>query len=281
MKKGFFAIIILLAAIGLQAQTQPTVVQEVKLNNGKTIIVYSNGTWKENVFQKPNIEWVSIPAGTFTMGSPSSEVNRSNDETQRQVTLSAFKMSKYEVTFEQYDLFCEATGRRKPNDEGRGRGKRPVINVSWHDAVAFAEWMGCRLPTEAEWEYACRARTTTPFNTGNNLTTAQANYNGNYPYNNNAKGEYREKTMPVGSFAPNAWGLYDMHGNVWEWCSDWYDDYPTSAQTNPKGPASGSCRVYRGGCWYCLAIYCRSAYRDFSTPDYHDCFIGFRLVSPK
>ncbi|HOY39025.1 MAG TPA: formylglycine-generating enzyme family protein [Bacteroidales bacterium] len=230
---------------------------------------------------KPTIEWADIPAGTFTMGSPTSEVDREDDETQHQVTLSAFKMSKYEVTFEQYDLFCEATGRSKPDDEGWGRGNRPVINVSWDDATAFAEWMGCRLPTEAEWEYACRAGTTTPFNTGNNLTTAQANYNGNYPYNNNAKGKYRQKTMPVGSFAANAYGLYDMHGNVWEWCSDWYGDYSTSAQTNPKGASSGSDRVIRGGGWGDGAAYCWSAFRYGSTPDYRYYIFGFRLVSPK
>lgn len=227
------------------------------------------------------IEFVSIPAGTFTMGSPASEVGRSSNETQHQVTLSAFKMSKYEVTFEQYDLFCDATGRSKPNDEGWGRGNRPVINVSWDNATAFAEWMGCRLPTEAEWEYACRAGTTTPFSTGNNLTTSQANYNGNYPYNNNPKGEYREKTTLVGSFAPNKWGLYDMHGNVWEWCSDWYGDYSTSAQTNPKGASSGSHRVIRGGSWIINAPSCRAADRYGITPDYRSYNIGFRLVSPK
>lgn len=280
MKKGILTLIVLFATIGLWAQTQPSVVQEVKLNNGKTIIIYSNGTWKEKVFKKPTIEWISIPAGTFTMGSPESELNRYENEIQHKVTLSAFKMSKYAVTFEQYDLFCDATGRSKPSDKGWGRGKRPVINVSWHDAVAFADWMGCRLPTEAEWEYACRAGTTTPFNTGNNLTTSQANYDGNYPYNNHAKGEYRQKTMPVGSFSPNGWGLYDMHGNVWEWCSDWYGDYSTSAQTNPKGPSSGSLRVIRGGSWFNYAYYCRSAYRNYFTPASR-ADIGFRLVAPK
>lgn len=257
-----------------------TVIQDVKLNSGKTITIYSNGTWKEKVFKKPAIAWVSIPAGTFTMGSPASEVGRLSDETQHQVTLSAFKMSKYEVTFEQYDLFCEATGRSKPDDGGWGRGNRPVINVSWYDATAFAEWMGCRLPTEAEWEYAARGGTTTPFSTGNNLTTSQANYDGNYPYNNNAKGEYREKTLPVGSFAANAFGLFDMHGNVCEWCSDWYGYYSTSAQTNPKGASSGSFRVFRGGSWINFAYYCRAAYRTGITPDHRHSFIGFRLVSP-
>ena len=141
--------------------------------------------------------------------------------------------------------------------------------------------MGCRLPTEAEWEYACRAGTTTPFSTGNNLTTSQANYNGNYPYNNNLEGEYRQQTTPVGSFAANAYGLFDMHGNVWEWCSDWYGGYSTSAQTNPKGASSGSDRVRRGGGWGSFAYYCRAAYRYYDTPDYNDYNLGFRLVSPK
>lgn len=231
--------------------------------------------------EHPTIEWVSIPAGKFTMGSPESEVGRYSEEVQHTVTLSAFKMSKYEVTFEQYDIFCEATGREKPDDEGWGRGKRPVINVSWYDASAFADWMECRLPTEAEWEYACRAGTTTYFNTGICLSTDQANYNGNYPMDSCPKGEIRNQTLPVGSFAPNAWGLYNMHGNVGEWCSDRYGNYPKSEQTDPKGPSTDPYRVARGGSWRTLAKICRSANRGFGDPDISNDSFGFRLVSEK
>ena len=231
-----------------------------------------------------DIEWVSIPAGTFTMGSPESEVDRHNSETQHQVTLSAFKMSKNEITFAQYDLFCETTGRAKPIDEGWGRGEQPVINVTWYDATDFATWMGCRLPTEAEWEYACRAGSTGPFNIASYIRTDQVNYNGNYPYLNNAQGIldnyllYLEKTMPVGSYPANAWGLYDMHGNVWEWCSDWSGAYSSSAQTNPTGPSSGSYRVFRGGSWNFSAHACRSAYRLSNVPSLRGNAMGFRLV---
>ncbi len=228
---------------------------------------------------QPVIEWVEIPAGTFIMGSPTDEISRKSNETQHKVTLSGFKMSKYPVTFAQYDLFCEATGRAKPHDEGWGRHNRPVIHISWHDAVAFAEWMGCRLPTEAEWEYACRAGTTTPFNTGNNLTTNQANYNGNHPYNGNVKGEFLQQTQPVGSYDPNGWGLFDMHGNVWEWCSDRFGDYPEMPQTNPAGPESGTFHVFRGGGWRNYAQLCRSAFRYSYFPDTRHFNIGFRIVS--
>ena len=209
------------------------------------------------------IEWIDIPEGTFTMGSPKSESNRQDDEIQHQVSLSAFKMSKNEITFKQYDAFCDATGRKKPKDEGWGRGERPVINVSWKDATAFAKWMGCRLPTEAEWEYACRAGTAIPFNTGYSLSNI-----------NNSK----SKTMPVGSYSSNTWGLYDMHGNVLEWCSDRYGDYSSSAQTNPTGASSGSFRVLRGGSWNSNAQYCRSAYRAVALPSSRYNDLGFRLV---
>lgn len=278
-------------------------------------IIKSKATTTSSPSKKPVIEWTNIPAGTFTMGSPATEVSRETDETQHQVTLSAFKMSKYEITVGQFKAFVDETEYKTDADIGTGgvsgsaiwtgtkyefkkgvnwkcdvKGNlqpateynQPVIHVSWNDAVAFAEWLGCRIPTEAEWEYACRAGTTTPFNTGNNLTASQANYNGHYPYNNNAKGEWREKTMLVGSFSPNAWGLYDMHGNVWEWCSDWYGDYPTVAQTNPKGPSTGSFRVRRGGCWSSDSRDCRAADRLSGYPsDRRFTGVGFRLVSPE
>lgn len=219
------------------------------------------------------IEWIDIPEGKFSMGSSEWE-----NEAQHLVKLNAFKMTKYEVTFEQYDLFCEATGRIKPDDQGWGRGNMPVINVSWYDATAFAEWIGCRLPTDAEWEYACRAGTTTIFNTGNNLLTSDANYNGNHPYNNNAKGENRGRTLQVGSLSSNAWGLYDMHGNVWEWCNDWYHAYSTDKQTNPKGPETGVLRVVRGGGYTSRAQDCQCANRNPSSPGNKYVYIGFRLV---
>lgn len=225
------------------------------------------------------VEWVNIPAGTFLMGSPDSDINKKADEKQHEVTVSAFKMSKYEVTFEQYDKFCRATGREKPADEGWGRGKRPVINVSWDDAAAFAEWLGCRLPTEAEWEYAARGGTTTPFYTGEYLTSKQANFDENLPFDDSAKVECNNMTVPVGSYLPNDFGLYDMHGNVWEWCNDWYGEYPAEAVTNPQGAASGEGRVLRGGGWFRGSLACRSANRSRSvSPDVKNYRIGIRLV---
>ncbi|MCK9305338.1 MAG: formylglycine-generating enzyme family protein [Bacteroidales bacterium] len=251
MKKGFFLFFVSFVSITLFAQTRPV------------------------------IEWVSVPAGTFYMGAPAIRDETYKDAPRHQVTLSAFKMSKYEVTFSQYDKFCDATGRTKPNDQGWGRGNRPVIHITWDDAVAFAKWMGCRLPTEAEWEYACRAGTNTSFNTGGILTTAQANYNGTIPSKNIPAGEFRKRTLPVGSFQPNAWGLYDMHGNVREYCSDWYGAYATSAQTDPKGPSTGMYRVTRGGSWDWSATRCRSAHRSMDKPNLGGHCIGFRLVSIK
>jgi formylglycine-generating enzyme required for sulfatase activity len=242
---------------------------------------------------------VRINGGTFIMGSPASEPGRSDDEgPQRQVTVSGFYMGKYQVTQAEYQEVMGANPSKFKGDN------LPVENVSWYDAVEYCNrrsqkegltpaysgkgddvaWdrnaNGYRLPTEAEWEYACRAGTTTLFSTGDNISTSQANYDGRYPYNNNAKGEYRKKTTAVGSFEPNPWGLYDMHGNVWEWCWDWYGKYPSEAWIDPVGASSGSYRVSRGGGWIYFAQFVRSARRGNDDPSDRDYALGFRLVLP-
>jgi len=227
-----------------------------------------NAKAKNSSINKPDIEFVNIPGGTFMMGSPVTEQGRKDDEIQHKVTLSAFRMSKYSITFEQYDIFCDATGKPKPG--GSERGNLPVSRVTWNDAAAFAEWMGCRLPTEAEWEYAARANTTTPFYTGDSLTSDMAKFDGNSP-------------LPVGSFLPNAFGLYDMHGNIWQWTKDWYGEYNVNEKINPKGPEKGVNKIIRGGGWHNAAWECRSAYRGGAGlyPGTRGTGIGFRIVKDK
>ena len=228
---------------------------------------------------RPAIEFVDIPAGRFIMGSPADEKGRQDDEIPHEVTLSAFKMSKYPVTIAQYNQFCKATGRKKPWYGRHSQGDLPVSQVTWYDAQAFAQWMGCRLPTEAEFEYAARANTSTPFYTGDCITTEQANFNGKKPYGDCAKGSFRKKPLPVGSFPPNGFGLYDMHGNIWEWTNDWYGEYDPHDKVNPKGPETGTRKVDRGGGFYDPALKCRSAYRGGGTPpENKGSGISFRLV---
>jgi sulfatase modifying factor 1 len=228
---------------------------------------------------KPEIEFVDIPEGTFIMGSPVTEQGRQDDEIQHEVTLSAFKMSKYCVTVEQYNLFCESTGRKKPWYGPYGQANMPVSQVSWYDANAFAEWMDSRLPTEAEWEYAARANTTTPFYTDYCLSSEQANFNGTESYADCEKGTFRKEALPVGSFAPNAFGLYDMHGNIWEWTGDWYGEYNINEKMNPKGPETGERKVDRGGGFLDPAWRCRSACRGGGTPPGNrGTGISFRIV---
>ena len=262
------------------------------------------------------IVMVTIPAGTFIMGSPTSEANRESGETQHSVTLSGFKISKYLVTQEQYQavMGSNPSNFNSNPQSGETQGKRPVEEVSWYDAIVFcnrlsikegltpaysiggktdptawgrmpmytgdATWdaviivagsNGYRLPTEAQWEYACRAKTTTAYNTGNTISDNTGWYESNSG----------DKTHEVGKKPANAWGLHDMHGNVWEWCWDWYNDYSSGTQTDPMGGvSSGTYRVFRGGSCDNSAERMRSAYRRYTYPlgQYYD--VGFRLIRP-
>ncbi len=239
---------------------------------------------------------VTIPPGQFLMGAPASEEGSGDSERpQHEVRLDyAFALGKYAVTFEEWDAAIAAGAElEKPDDRGWGRGRRPVINVNWNDAQAYVSWLNAklglggradayRLPSEAEWEYACRAGTTTPFSFGETISTAQANYDGNFTYGAGKKGEYREKPTPVGSFPANAFGLHDMHGNVWEWCEDVCNDSYAESGRPDNGSAwltgYGSNRVNRGGSWGFTPQYLRSAYRGRDTPTNRLNYLGFRLA---
>lgn len=263
----------------------------------------------------PPEEFVLIQGGTFQMGSPEEEAWRSEDEVRHTVTVSDFYMSAYELTQAEYQ---EITGENPSSFSGEDL---PVENISWLDAVSYCNarseregltpaytvngtdvtWDrsadGYRLPTEAEWEYACRAGTTTPFNTETSISAEECNYYGHYPYEiednyfsqgnlTTKPGEYRQTTVPVGSFSPNPWGLYNMHGNVGEWVWDYYGAYNSAnesavgaeEQTDPTGAETGTLRVYRGGGWNDFAKNMRSAYRAALAGDKGSFNIGIRLV---
>jgi formylglycine-generating enzyme required for sulfatase activity/murein DD-endopeptidase MepM/ murein hydrolase activator NlpD len=239
---------------------------------------------------------VDIPAGTFVMGSPASEAERFDCEgPQTLVTISyCFKMGKYAVTQGQYKSIVGSNP-----SYFSGVTNRPVEQVSWNDATNYcfqltqleqlagflpAGW-AYRLPTEAEWEYACRAGTTTAFCYGATLRSGMANFDGHYEYNAaigmtlNTNGVFAGTPVAVGGYAPNAWGLYDLHGNVWEWCQDgWSSNLPGGSVTDPPGASSGSDRVIRGGGWYNDGQFCRSAFRLRSTASYRGNDTGFRVV---
>jgi formylglycine-generating enzyme required for sulfatase activity/tRNA A-37 threonylcarbamoyl transferase component Bud32 len=225
---------------------------------------------------------ILIPEGEFMMGSPGTEAGRRSDEgPQHKVRITKpFYLGAFEVTQQQYQAIM---GKNPAKFEGE---TNPVESVSWNMAVPFCkrlsqkEGVEYRLPTEAEWEYACRAGSTTPFYTGATISTEQANYDGNYTYGSGQKGEHRQKTIRVGSFPPNSLGLYDMHGNVWEWCQDWYDGsyYANSPSQDPKGPDSGTARVLRGGSWYYEPNNLRSAFRFRLPPAMKADNTGFRVA---
>jgi formylglycine-generating enzyme required for sulfatase activity len=247
-----------------------------------------------------SLEMVLIPGGTFMMGSPKSEVgSRDNERPQHNVTVSPFFMAKYPVTQGQWkaiasrtdlkvnlDLEPEPSRFKKPYQD-IDRWQRPVESVSWYEAAEFCKRLSklrgrnYRLPSEAESEYACRAGTTTPFYFGETITPELVNYHGNYTYGDGPKGEYREQTTPVGQFPPNAFGLYDMHGNVGEWCADeWHENYqnaPTDGSIWLNGNKDRS--PLRGGSWAYYPDYCRSAIRlNYDRRDVLSYITGFRVV---
>ena len=235
-------------------------------------------------------QMVVVPAGSFLMGSPEFEEGRfDNEGPVRRVRIPVpFAMGVYEVTFAEWDE-CDADGGcggHFPDAEDWGRGRRPVVNVSWEDAQAYVRWLSAktgkryRLPSESEWEYAARAGTRTPFSTGETISTEQANYNGNYTYGAGRKGVYRRQTVPVGTFGANAWGLHDVHGNVWEWTQDCWNGSYAGAPTDGSAWGSGDCsvRVLRGGSWTDFPRHLRSANRIGFTPADRNLGSGFRMA---
>lgn len=227
---------------------------------------------------------VVIPAGRFQMGSPSNESMRSENEgPQHEVIIAQpLAIGVHAVTFDDYDRY---TGSKNARPGSRSLDSHPVRNVSWDDAQKYCQWLSeqtghtYRLPSEAEWEYACRAGTLTVFSFGDQITPEQVNYDGNSPYAGGVKGLYRQSTVPVRSLPPNPWGLYEMHGNVWEWCQDhWHGDYqgaPNDGSTWETGGSSS--RVLRGGSWYDYGRNVRSASRIRLGPGFRNGSLGFRV----
>ena len=225
------------------------------------------------------------------MGSSASEQGRDEDEGPiHEVTIAEpFSVGIYEVTFAEWDTCVQDGGcsQYRPDDEEWGRGMRPVVNVSWKDVQKYVGWLSdrtgekYRLLSEAEWEYVARARTTTPFHTGAVISTEQANYDGNYTYGVGGKGQYRERTVAVGSFPENGFGLHDVHGNVIEWVQDCWNESYTGAPTDGTAWETGDCRyrVVRGGSWFGSPKNLRSASRGIGDANGHGHTLGFRVAT--
>jgi formylglycine-generating enzyme required for sulfatase activity len=248
------------------------------------------------------MKMVRIPKGKFTMGSPADEKDRKADEgPQHEVEVSEFFLGAHEVTQAEYEKvmgtnpsYFSAGGGGKDKVKGMDTSRFPVERVSWEEAMEFCKKLNemadrkkpagwaYRLPREAEWEYACRggASSYQTFHFGNSLSSSQANFDGNRPYGGAAKGDFLGRTCKVGSYEKNGFGLFDMHGNVWEWCADWYDPdyYKRSPRLDPAGPSTTPGRVVRGGSWNFNGGHCRSASRDRCTPGLRLNGIGFRVA---
>ncbi|MDC1022812.1 SUMF1/EgtB/PvdO family nonheme iron enzyme [bacterium] len=249
-----------------------------------------DGTPSAHTVASISMEMIFCPPGTFTMGSPTSESGRAGDETQHQVTLTnGFYLGKYEVTQAQYQTVMNGNSEGLNADPSQFKGSnRPVEKASWEDAQIFLSQLNSIeqtagrlptgwkyvLPTEAQWEYACRAGTTTAYSWGNDINSSRANYN--WDGGSNDGNDYKQ-TRDVGQYAANPWGFFDMQGNVWEWVSDWKANYLIGAQTDPEGPASGSNRVHRGGSWHSVGTALRSAKRNDGPPSNRRNYLGFRV----
>jgi formylglycine-generating enzyme required for sulfatase activity len=220
-----------------------------------------------------------IEPGTFMMGSPEDEAGRYDDETLHQVSLTeGFWLGETTMTQELW----KAVTRKNPS--WFKKDQRPIEQVSWEDAQNCMDLLNKEicgleldLPTEAQWEYACRAGTTTPFSFGGNIKIDKVNYSGKYSYSDSKQDHWRGEIILVKALPCNQWGLYQMHGNVWEWCRDWFSEYPTGLAVDPIGPAEGRSRVIRGGSWIIHGRNCRSANRFRSEPDDRGSGLGFRL----
>jgi formylglycine-generating enzyme required for sulfatase activity len=243
----------------------------------------------ENLGNGVTLEMVAIPPGQFKMGSPDGQ-GRDDERPQHLVTVSAFFMGKYPITQAQWKAVASLPKIERDlslNPSKFSGNNRPVEKVSWYDAVEFCQRLSkatgrdYRLPSEAQWEYACRAGTTTPFYFGETITPDLANYDGNYIYAQGPKGIYRQETSPVGKFPPNAFGLYDMHGNVWEWCADaWHNNYYGAPRDGSVWIKNGddNCSPLRGGSWNGIPNDCRSANRYGYIPGNHYDINGFRVA---
>lgn len=248
-----------------------------KPGSGHVLITYKRDGPPKDFTNSIGMKFVWIPPGNFMMGSPKEEKDRKANEAQHKVTLTkGYYMGVHFVTQEQWE---ELMGNN-PSGFRRGEKNLPIDTVSWEDCQGFIKKLRerdkklYRLPSEAEWEYSCRAGTKTPFHFGETISTNQANYNG--AGFDGMKGLARRKTTPVGGFPANAWGLYDMHGNLWQWCQDWYGDYPQKDVVDPKGPEKGKLHVLRGGSWFEPPEFCRSAIRNTIDPG-RNFYVGFRL----